>query len=127
MSSRQREDHWQLVVECRTRATSKEGSQSRTAKRCLTGICRACRVALMSASSHDAIRQYSTSATLSVLRYRVAQVCALCSPPRCQGCLRWEGLVSLRNQISLKTHRTCRMYPTLPACVKGDELRQLHQ
>jgi len=29
--------------------------------------------------------------------------------------------------ISLKTHRTCRMCPNLPACVKGDELRQLHQ
>ena len=39
----------------------------------------------MSASSHDAIRQYSTSATLSVLRYRVAQVCALCSPPQVPG------------------------------------------
>jgi len=27
----------------------------------------------------------------------------------------------------LKMRRTCRMCPNLPACVKGDELRQLHQ
>ena len=28
---------------------------------------------------------------------------------------------------ALKMRRTCRMCPNLPACVKGDELRQLHQ